>query len=130
MQGPFYSCGDVHPLPSAATLRAWSTLVPELKADPDVMLELFNEPQNDVTTPLSNLGVPAVGYQQLVNHMRSLVLTADGANYAGKLQGVPLLTDTHGPPRLMYAVHPYYFHIANNATLAADQANWVTASAT
>ncbi|RKG71780.1 carbohydrate-binding protein [Corallococcus sp. CA054B] len=142
MQDQFYSCGDVHPLPSAATLRAWSTLVPELKADPDVMLELFNEPQNDVTTaaweqwknggttPLSNLGVPAVGYQQLVNHVRALgstqVLIADGANYAGKLQGMPLLTDTLVPPRLMYAVHPYYFHIANNATLAADQANWET----
>ena len=142
MQDQFYSCGDVHPLPSAATLRSWSTLVPVLKADPNVMFELFNEPQNEATSagwaqwknggtsPLSNLGVPAVGYQQLVNHVRSLgatqVLIADGANYAGKLQGVPLLTDTLSPARLMYAVHPYYFHIADNATLAADQNNWNT----
>ena len=47
MQDQFYGCGDVHPLPSAATVDAWSALVPELMADPDVAFELFNEPRNE-----------------------------------------------------------------------------------
>lgn len=142
MQDQIYGCGFVHPMPSAATLRGWSTVVPLFKADPYVMFELFNEPQSQVdaasweqwknggTSPIDNLGEPAVGHQQLVKHVRSLgaqnVLIADGANYAGKLQGVPLLSDTLADPQIMYAVHPYYFHVYDNASLATDQANWDT----
>ena len=51
-----------------------------------------------------------VGHQALVRAIRSTgarnVLIADGANYGGRLQGVPLLNDP--ADNLAYAVHPYY----------------------
>jgi hypothetical protein len=50
------------------------------------------------------------------------VLVADGANAAGQLQGIPLLTDPLG--QVAYAVHPYYFKVSNVATLATDTASW------
>jgi hypothetical protein len=140
MQDQRLSCGDVHPLPSAATLRAWANLAPQFATNRNVLLELFNEPaatsttagwaqwRNGGTNPVNNLGTPAVGHQALVTRIRRTgatnVLIADGANKAGQLQGMPLLDDPLPADRLAYAVHPYYFHVRNNSTLTQDRANW------
>ncbi len=126
-------CGAQHPMPSQATVAAWTVLAPMFAADPDVAFELYNEPIDGSAAPLlmppgpgqwdewlnggsspePNLGDPAVGHQQLVDAIRALgarnVLVADGLNKGGELQGVPLLQDTLTPPDIAYAVHPYFY---------------------
>jgi fibronectin type 3 domain-containing protein len=140
MQDQSNGCGSAHPMPSDATVRAWQNLVPLVAADPDVMFELFNEPQNDVDAagwaqwltggpgPKTNQGAPIIGHQTLVQTVRDLgatnVLIADGAKSAGSLQGLPPLSDPLAAPRIAYAWHPYSFHVSGTATLATDQANW------
>jgi Cellulase (glycosyl hydrolase family 5) len=123
MQDQFFGCGDVHPLPSTATMDAWSVLVPSLRQDPGVLLELFNEPRNEDdaagwrqwraggSSPDANLGDAAVGHQALVDHVRELgstnVLVADTARLGERSAGLPLLDDPLD--RLAYGVHPYYY---------------------
>jgi Cellulase (glycosyl hydrolase family 5) len=123
MQDQFYGCGAVHPLPSRQTLDAWSRLAAALRADPYVLLELFNEPRNEAdaagwaqwrdggSTPSANLGDPAVGHQALVDHLRSLgstnVLVADAARLGERTTGMPRLADPTG--NLAYGIHPYFF---------------------
>ncbi len=123
MQDQFYGCGDVHPLPSAATVDAWTALVPELMADPYVAFELFNEPRNEADaagwaqwrdggeSPDTNLGDGAVGHQGLVDHVRELgatnLLIADAARLGERTTGMPRLTDPLG--RVAYGIHPYYY---------------------
>ncbi len=140
MQDQSNGCGSAHPLPSDATVRAWQNLAPLVAEDPYVMFELFNEPQNDVDAagwaqwlnggpgPKTNQGAPIIGQQALVQTVRDLgannVLIADGAKYAGSLQGLPPLSDPLAAPRIAYAWHPYSFHVSGTATLATDQASW------
>jgi chitodextrinase len=123
MQDQRFGCGDVQPLPTAQTVDAWSVLAPPLMADPYIMFELFNEPQNLAdaagwaqwkdggTTPDANLGEPAVGHQELVDHLRALgstnVLIADAARLGERTVGMPRLSDPAGS--LVYGIHPYYF---------------------
>ena len=123
MQDQNYGCGDVHPLPSAATVDAWSAVVPALPEDPGVLLELFNEPRNEDDaagwkqwrdgglSPDPNLGDAVVGHQALVDHVRGLgstnVLIADTARLGERSAGLPLLDDPLD--RLAYAIHPYYY---------------------
>ncbi len=125
MQDQGIGCGTAHPLPSSATVTAWSVLAPVFASDHRVMYEMFNEPQNDPTTagwaqwlsggstPLSNQGVTAVGHQTLVRDIRAdgatNVLLADGARHAEHLDGIPMLHDTTAGKGIVYAVHPYYF---------------------
>ena len=128
MQDQFFGCGDVHPLPSAATVDAWSALVPSLREDPGVLLELFNEPRNEDdgpgwaqwrdggSAPDANLGDRAVGHQALVDHVRGLgstnVLIADSARLGERSAGLPLLDDPLD--RLAYAIHPYYYVVGKS----------------
>jgi hypothetical protein len=146
MQDQSIGCGSAHPLPFDATLRAWSTLGPLFQSDPYVMFEVFNEPvtletpagwvqwrDGGLSPVTDNQGEGAIGHQAIVDHIRSLgatnVLIADGANRGGKLQNLypdHLLLDPLGAPQIVYAIHPYYFHIANNSSLATDTANWDT----
>jgi hypothetical protein len=123
MQDQSIGCGDVHPMPSAETVDAWSVVAPPFLDDPQVMFELFNEPRNDATTagwtqwldggsfPNPNLGDPAVGHQALVVHLRTMrstnVLIADAARLGGQTVGMPRLDDPAG--RIAYAIHPYAF---------------------
>lgn len=139
MQDQSRACGPAEPLPGPETEAAWSTLISNtgLRADPDVMLELFNEPQNSPTATASTdphqstwldwlnggrqIGpgtgwasyVP-VGHQALVNFLRTQlqvpnVLIADGASHAARLDGMPLLQDPGPTNQIAYAVHPYYY---------------------
>jgi hypothetical protein len=154
MQDQVYSCGFAHPLPSSATVRAWQNLAPQFKDNKNIIFELYNEPRNAATTtgwaqwrnggttPLSNTGddgsvMDVVGHQKLVDTIRATgatnVLLADGANLAGQLQVLYtssasnyLLTDSLKPSQIGYAIHPYYYHTADNASLATDTANWTT----
>src|SRR5207248_1061408 len=109
-----------------------------LRTNPYVMFELFNEPQNLATNtpttdpqqstwvdwqnggrqlqPSSSASWTAytpIGHQDLVDYVRGLnvtnVLVADGAHYAGQLQGVPILTDPGSTYQIAYAVHPFYY---------------------
>ena len=123
MQDQFYGCGEVHPLPSAQTVAAWESLAPALVDDPSVLLELFNEPQNEADaagwaqwrdggpSPDPNLGDVAVGHQELVDTVRELgsthVLIADTARLGERSTGLPLLTDPL--QRTAYGIHPYYY---------------------
>jgi hypothetical protein len=123
MQDQYYGCGEVHPMPSAETRDAWTVLAPALMADPYVVFELFNEPQNAPdaagwrqwrdggSTPLANLGDVAVGHQALVDHVRGLgatnVLVADAARLGERTTGMPRLSDPLDD--VAYAIHPYNF---------------------
>ena len=123
MQDQFYGCGAVHPMPSAHTVAAWESLAPSLADDASVLLELFNEPQNEADaagwaqwrdggpSPDPNLGDVAVGHQALVDTLRSLgstnVLIADTARLGERSTGLPLLTDPL--QRTAYGIHPYYY---------------------
>ena len=123
MQDQFYGCGDVHPMPSAATVDAWSALAPELMTDPYIAFELFNEPRNETdaagwaqwrdggSTPDPNLGDVAVGHQALVDHVRGLgatnLLIADTARLGERTTGMPRLVDPLD--RVAYGIHPYYY---------------------
>lgn len=140
MQDQSLGCGDTHPLPSAATERSWRSLAPLLRTDPHIVAELFNEPDNDVTdagwaqwrnggtSPLANLGAPAVGHQQLLETLRALgvsnVVLADGARKSARFTGIPLLSDQLPQAQVGYSVHPYYFHNFATATLAQDRSGW------
>jgi chitodextrinase len=139
MQDQSRACGPGEPLPGAETEAAWSTLMANtaLDADPAVMFELFNEPNNQpLSTPATSPGqstwpdwlsggrqigpgsgwaayVP-VGHQDLVNFLRNTlnvpnILIADGASKAGHLEGMPLLQDPAGTSQIAYAVHPYVY---------------------
>lgn len=123
MQDQSLGCGPAHPLPSSLTTAAWQVLAPQLMDDPDVLLELFNEPAITNTSagwaqwrdggvgPTDNLGDVPVGHQTLVDQLRAMgvrnVLVADGLNKAGRLAGVPLLRDDLG--QVAYGIHPYVF---------------------
>jgi hypothetical protein len=123
MQDQSIGCGDVHPMPSAETVAAWSAVAPPFLGDAEVMFELFNEPRNNAdqagwkqwleggSVPNANLGDPAVGHQDLVDHLRTMgstnVLIADAARLGGQTVGMPRLEDP--ADRMAYAIHPYAF---------------------
>jgi hypothetical protein len=128
LQDQWLSCGRGHKLPTNNTLEAWRILIPALAEDRSIMFELFNEPQNDSSAagwhqwqwggskPLGNLGTRSVGHQILVNAIRKMgarnVLIVDGGNYAGTLDGVPMLTDPLR--RLAYGIHPFYYTLGKS----------------
>jgi endoglucanase len=131
VQDQSLSGGTAHPQPSPATRRAWGTLTAELNGRPDIMYELFNEPQNhdgvsgwavwrDGGPAADNQGDPAIGHQPLLDYIRSTgstnVVIVDGGRWGGSLKGVPLLHDPLG--QLAYGVHPYL------ANAALDVADW------
>ncbi|HEV3363992.1 MAG TPA: cellulase family glycosylhydrolase, partial [Acidimicrobiia bacterium] len=83
----------------------------------------FNEPQNKPTPdgwnvwrnggpPERNHGTPAVGHQRVLEAIRATgatnVVIADGAQFAQRLDGIPLLHDPLG--QVAYGVHPYLTH--------------------
>ena len=141
MQDQFLACGPAEPLPSQETEDAWATLIGSttLGSNPDVMFELFNEPQNSaVTSATTNprqetwpdwlsggreiepsatqqwAPYTPVGHQELVDYLRSTlnvtnVLIADGASNAENLAGVPILSDPGSSYQIAYAVHPYNY---------------------
>jgi chitodextrinase len=150
MQDQSLACGPAEPLPSQETEDAWSTLISNttLGGNPDVMFELFNEPQNSPITSVTTnprqetwpdwlsggRGIePAprqkwapyapVGHQDLVDYLRSTlnvtnVLIADGATHAENLAGIPILNDPGSSYQIAYAVHPYSYTIG--------QSDWAT----
>ncbi|HEX4015515.1 MAG TPA: cellulase family glycosylhydrolase, partial [Frankiaceae bacterium] len=148
MQDQSRACGPAEPLPGPETEAAWSTLMANtgLATDPDVMFELFNEPQNAPTSTATadpqqstwldwldggrQIGPGAgwdayvpVGHQDLVDFLRTglnvpNILIADGANKGGHLDGMPLLQDPGPTNQIAYAVHPYYY--------TDGQASWDT----
>ncbi len=141
MQDQFLACGPAEPLPSQETEDAWATLISNstLGNDPNVMFELFNEPQNSpvpsVTTNPQQQTWPdwlsggrqikpsatqnwapytPVGHQELVDYLRSTlsvtnVLIADGASNAENLAGLPILSDPGSSYQIAYGVHPYNY---------------------
>jgi chitodextrinase len=141
MQDQSLACGPAEPLPSQETETAWAALINNttLGSNPDVMFELFNEPQNSpVSTPTTNPeqetwadwlnggreleptksqtwpAYTPVGFQDLVNYLRNTlsvpnVLIADGASEAEHLEGLPILSDPGSSDQIAYAVHPYFY---------------------
>jgi len=152
MQDQSYACGYAHPLPSTQTVRAWQALAPAFKDDPYVVFELFNEPGGTESRmswrqwlagglgPEKNVGTDGteydvVGHQELLDVVRGLgarnVLLVDAVNTARRLQNLwtsqadnYLPADTLDPPQVGFAIHPYYYHVADNASLATDSELW------
>jgi endoglucanase len=156
MQDEPFACGSDDPLPSQPTpdatvpsdntLTAWDNLAPVFAKDPDVMYELFNEPQNTTsmnawaqwksggcppTPPTAPIACPPtssqktwIGEQSLVDDIRHLgapnVILVDGAKTAATFGGIrsfgDLLTDKPSGNGIVYAVHPFGVH-----TTAAGQ---------
>jgi hypothetical protein len=123
MQDQGLACGQDNPLPSKATVTAWHNLAPVFARDPDVMLELFNEPHNGTTSQdwhqwesgaCKPIKFCSVGHQALIDDVRSWgvpnVLLADGALHARSLESMPLLHDATPGRGIVYAVHPYGVH--------------------
>jgi hypothetical protein len=123
IQDQALSGGDSHAQPSGATIRDWRTLTARFNGDPNVLYEIFNEPQNPPTPdgwglwrnggPADrNQGTPAVGHQAVLDAIRATgarnVVVADAAQFAQRLDGVPLLHDPLG--QVAYGVHPYLTH--------------------
>ena len=141
MQDQFLACGPAEPLPSQETEDAWATLIGDttLGSNPNVMFELFNEPQNSAVTSVATnprqetwpdwlsggreiepsatqqwAPYTPVGHQELVDYLRSTlnvtnVLIADGASNAENLAGIPILSDPGSSYQIAYAVHPYNY---------------------
>jgi hypothetical protein len=120
-QGP--SGGNSHGQPSEATIRDWQTLTARFNGDPNVMYEIFNEPQNKPTPdgwsvwrdggpPERNQGTPAVGHQRVLAAIRATgamnVVIAGAGQFGQRLDGIPLLHDPLG--QVAYGVHPYLTH--------------------
>jgi endoglucanase len=123
MQDQGLACGSSEPLPSVATETAWHHLAPVFASDPNVMFELFNEPQNGTTSAdwqqwesggCQPVKFCAIGHQNLIDDIRSWgvpnVALVDGAEYAHSLASVPLLHDATPGRGIVYAVHPYGVH--------------------
>jgi endoglucanase len=123
MQDEKPGCGSAEPLPSTATVTAWHHLAPVFASDPDVMFELYNEPQNGTTAKdwqqwesggCKPIAFCSVGHQQLIDDIRAWgapnVVLVDGAQEARSLASVPLLHDTATGRGIVYAVHPYGVH--------------------
>jgi hypothetical protein len=123
IQDQALSGGSSHGQPSGATIRDWQTLAARFNGQPNVLYEIFNEPQNQPTPdgwavwrnggpPERNQGTPAVGHQAVLDAIRATgatnVVVADAAQFAQRLDGVPLLHDPLG--QVAYAVHPYLTH--------------------
>ena len=132
-----------HPLPTPATSRAWDTLAPMFKNDPNVIYELFNEPVplvtdadawtwwrdgssgQTVSVPNSRMDAVSeivIGHQQLLTQIRNLgvpnLLLADGLDFAKSFSGLPAaLSDPLG--NVAYATHPYF--LGNNSRLLWDE---------
>ncbi|HLG84783.1 MAG TPA: cellulase family glycosylhydrolase [Bradyrhizobium sp.] len=100
---------DLKCMPSASTVRAWQTLLPQLPADQAIMLELFNEPCKKGDTSVQ--AEWAAGMQSLIDAVRARgahnILLLDGLDWARITNGLfPLVHDTI-PDRMALAIHPY-----------------------
>ncbi len=95
-------------MPSDITHRAWSQIVSALASDPNVMLEVFNEPgmweETAGAWPKWKSGM-----QSLIDQLRAAgaknLLLIDGLRGAHYLQDAPNLSDPLH--KLAYAIHPY-----------------------
>jgi endoglucanase len=101
--------GQSHPapLPDAGTERAWTQIVPSVKQDSGIMLELFNEPHP--TPSPKNWVLWAAAMNKMIADVRELgsqnVLIADGLENGQVLNGAPLLSDRF--KQIVYSSHPY-----------------------
>lgn len=140
MQDQKPGCGDGDALPSQATVTAWHNLAPAFSGDPNVMYELFNEPQNATTAadwkqwenggcaPIACLsGKTWVGHQTLIDDVRALhapnVILVDGAQHAETFAGAPIVHDDTPGKGIVYAVHPYSVH---QTTIEQAAYGWLT----
>lgn len=142
------SCGEQYELPNAQTVRAWKKLSARFSGDPDVIFELYNEPEAGGSnaqwkqwayggsSPLRNAGrtkrpTRAVGEETLVKDLRGWgadnVILVDGGDWAEHLNGTTRYPVTNvGLGRgVGYAVHPYKFNTYGNES--ADRAEWQSA---
>ncbi|MCA1844052.1 MAG: glycoside hydrolase family 5 protein, partial [Actinobacteria bacterium] len=129
IQDQALSGGSSHGQPSDATIRDWQTLAARFNAEPNVLYEIFNEPQNRPTPEGwavwrnggpgdRNQGTPAVGHQAVLDAIRATgatnVVVADAAQFAQRLDGIALLDDPLG--QVAYGVHPYLTHTLREPT--------------
>ena len=95
-------------LPTGATRRAWSAIVPAFGKDRGVLLEIFNEPDINPRTP-AEWEAWRKPMQRAIDALRAAgsenVLLVDGSQFARNLAGSPTLDDPLG--QFGYAVHPY-----------------------
>jgi hypothetical protein len=129
IQDQALSGGSSHGQPSSATIRDWQTVAARFNGEPNVLYEMFNEPQNRPTPdgwavwrnggpPDRNQGTPAVGHQAVLDAIRATGATntvvADASQFAQRLDGIPPLHDPLG--QVAYGVHPYLTHTLREPT--------------
>jgi hypothetical protein len=130
VQTQTYGCtphvnGELVKLPNADTLNAWRQLVPALRADKGIVLEIFNEPQTSTACDTGSAWswpewrygcdtYPDTGVDGMVplgRQVRQLapdnVLLFDGDNNGGKFNSFTPTADL--PGNVAYAVHPYHY---------------------
>jgi hypothetical protein len=96
-------------MPSGSTVRAWQAIAPSLTGDPDVMLELFNEPCRRSDSQARAEWSQSM--QRIIDALRGLgstnILLLDGLWWARSTNGLFPLVRDKAPGRLALAVHPY-----------------------
>ena len=120
------------PVPVAATLDFWSTIVPVFHSDHGVMFDVYNEPGFVATAEgwhqwkhggkgPAYPRIESVGHQQLLNHIRDAlgarnVVILEGCRNGGQtgtLAGVPRITDPAN--NTAFEVHKYHFETGREA---------------
>lgn len=120
---------EVPPEPGPQTVGAWQNLLklaPKFLNDTGIMFEMFNEPEDSVST--ANWNTWNSDMQAVVNAIRgagaiSNILVADGLHWGMDLDGLIPLTDPNSTtqPQIAYAVHPYFHQHAGAPDPAQDQ---------
>jgi hypothetical protein len=105
-------------LPNDATIRVWKSILPDLKDDPGILYEMFNEPQ--LKPNAANWSKWAAAMNKVIATIRASgatnTLVADGLSFAETLDGVVPLDD----PKVIYSSHPYFHHGVDQ-----DETTWM-----
>jgi endoglucanase len=108
---------------SAATNRAWETIIGDIGKDRGIMLEIVDEPSLQQPTP-ENWETWQTGMQGIVDTIRRAgsqnVILLDGLRNGKVLEGAPAVNDPTG--QIAYAVHPYL--TKRNRTQKNWEDNW------
>jgi hypothetical protein len=118
--------------PTARTIRFWKVIDSAYQDNPHVIYDLFNEPRKCSWGAWLNggynrdTGLHYVGMQALVTDIRDRntdnVIWVEGRNWASTLEGVPMLKQPAGFPRIVYTYHHPGSTSARNAP--ANPALW------
>lgn len=118
--------------PTARTIRFWKVVNSEYQDNPHIIYDLFNEPRKCSWNAWlnggynSSTGLTYVGMQAIVTSIRDSnadnTIWVEGRNWGSTLEGVPMLVQPSGFPRIVYTYHHPGSTTARNAP--ANPALW------